>query len=173
MQISVPSQRKTKRFWKKLEKTSLVVHLLFLHAKQLLLKLLSESLPTYASLLLGLMPANYIPTRCVNQCRPVLIRVGLSIQKPEDSHLGKTKPVALKTSSCLIFNEQDLILKLGASALQADRKELTASVLVGFFSLQYCIWSNSLFLSLLFLSRDSPISHWRRYQTWLKEKRSR
>ena len=44
--------------WKKFEKTSLVVHLSVLHAKQLLMKLLSKSLQTYANLLLGLMPAN-------------------------------------------------------------------------------------------------------------------
>ena len=50
----------------KIEKTSLVAHLSFLHAKQLLMKLLFESLQTYSNLLLGLMPANYITTRCVS-----------------------------------------------------------------------------------------------------------
>ena len=48
--------------------------------KQLLMKLLFESLQTYANLLLELMPANYIPTRCVNPCRPVFLPVGISIQ---------------------------------------------------------------------------------------------
>ena len=57
-----------KSFWKKIEKMLLVVHLLFLHAKLLLMKLLSKSLQTYANLLLKLMPANYIPTPCVNPC---------------------------------------------------------------------------------------------------------
>ena len=56
-----------KSFWKKIEML-LVVHLSFLHAKLLLMKLLSESLQTYANLLLELMPANYFPTPCVNPC---------------------------------------------------------------------------------------------------------
>ena len=34
--------------------------------------------------------------------------------------------------SCLIFNVQDLIVKFRASTLQADRRKLTASVLMGF-----------------------------------------
>ena len=41
--------------FEKFEMTSLVARLSFLHAKQLLMKLLSESLQTYANLLLGLM----------------------------------------------------------------------------------------------------------------------
>ena len=82
--------------------------------------------------LLVFMPANYIPTRCVNPCPPVFIRVGISIQKPVDSHLDKTKPVALKIWSWLIFKEQDMIVKLNASTLQADRRKLTASVMMGF-----------------------------------------
>ena len=90
------------------------------------------SLQTYANLLLGLTLADYIPTRCVNPCLPVLIRVGIWTQKRVDSHLDKTRPVALKIWSCLIFNEQDLIVKLRASTLQADRRKLAASVLMGF-----------------------------------------
>ena len=83
-------------------------------------------------LLLELMPANYTPTRCANPCPPVFIRVGISIQKTVDSHLDKTRPVALKKWSCLIFNVQDLIAKLRASTLQADRRKLIALVLMGF-----------------------------------------
>ena len=60
------------------------------------MEFLSESLQTYANLLLGLMPANYTTTRCVNPCPPVFIRVGISIQKPIESHLDRTRPVALK-----------------------------------------------------------------------------
>ena len=93
---------------------------------------LSESLQTYANLLLELMPVNYTPTRCANPCPPVFIRVGISIQKPVDSYLDKTRPVALKIWSCLNFNVQDLIVKLRASTPQADRKKLIASVLMGF-----------------------------------------
>ena len=121
-----------KTYWKKFDKTLLVVHLSFLHAKQLLMKLLFESLQTNANPLLGLMPANYTPTRCVNPCSPVFIRVLISIQKPVDSHFAKTRPVALKLWSCLIFNEQDVIVKMRASTLQADRRKLTASVLMSF-----------------------------------------
>ena len=110
----------------------LVVHLSFLHAKQLLIKLLSESLQTYANLLLRLMPANCIPTRCVNPCRPVFIRNGISIQKRVDSHLDETRPAALEIWSCLISNEQDQNVKLKASLQQADRRKLIALVLMGF-----------------------------------------
>ena len=132
MQNFIPSQREIKTFRKKFEKTSLVAHLTFSHGKRLLMKLLSESLQTYANLLLELMPANYTPTRCSNPCPPVFKSVGISIQKPVDSHLDKTRPVALKKWSCLIFNVQDLIVKLRASTLQADRRKLIASVLMGF-----------------------------------------
>ena len=132
MQIFIPSQREINTYWKNFEKTSLVAHLSFLHAKHLLIKLLSESLRTYANLSLELMPANFTPTRCANPCPPVFIRVGIWIQKPVDSYLDRTRPVALKIWSCLMFNVQDLIVKLRASTLQADRRKLIASVLMGF-----------------------------------------
>ena len=70
--------------------------------KALLMKLLFESLQTFANLLLGLLPANYIPIRCVNTCLPVFIRIEISIQKRVDSHLDKTRPAALKIWSCPI-----------------------------------------------------------------------
>ena len=132
MQNFIPSQRQIKTYWKKFEKTSLVAHLSFLHAKQLLMKLLSENLQTYANLLLGLIPANYTTTRCVNPCLPVFIRVGISIQKPVDSNLDKTRPVALKIWPCVIFNVHYLIVRFRASTLQADRRKVIASVLMGF-----------------------------------------
>ena len=56
----------------------LMVHVSFLHVKQLLMELFFENQQTYATLLLGLMPAIYIPTRCVNLCLPVFLRVGTS-----------------------------------------------------------------------------------------------
>ena len=127
-----PFTEADKDLLEKIEKTSLVAHLSFLHAKQLLMKLLSESLQTYANLLLGLMPANYTPTRCLNPFPPVFIRVGIWIRKRVDSHLDKTRPIALKIWSSLVFNVQHLIVKLRASTLQADRKKLIASVLMGF-----------------------------------------
>ena len=78
------------------------------------------------------MPANYIPTRCVSPCRRVFIRVGIWTQERVDSFLDKTRPAALKIWSCLISNEQDQNVKLKASLQQADRRKLTASVLIGF-----------------------------------------
>ena len=116
----------------KFKKMLLVVHLSFLHAKQLLMKLLFENLQTYANLLSGLMPANYIPIRCVNPRLPVFIRVGISIQKRVDLYLDKTRPATLKIWSCLIYNEEDQNVKLKASLQQADRRKLTDSVLMGF-----------------------------------------
>ena len=62
MQFSIHSQKKIKTFWKKIEKMLLVLHLSFFHAKQLLMKLFCKSLQLYANLLLGLIPANFIPT---------------------------------------------------------------------------------------------------------------
>ena len=144
-----------------------MVYRSLLHAKQLLIKLLFESLQTYANLLLGLMPANFIFTRCVKPCWPDFKLVGISVQKPVDSQLDKTRPVTLKTWSYPNFKEHDLIKKLRASTLQADRRKLTASVLVRWWvllSLQYCVWSNGLLLPLLFLSR---------HQLWQWEKRTR
>ena len=128
----------------------LVVHLLVLHAKQLLMKLLFESLQIYANLLLGLMPTNYIPTRCVNPCLPVFIRVGISKHRRVDLRFDKIRPAALKFWSCPISNQQDQIVKRKASLQQADRRKLTSSVLMGFFfSLQHCVWSHGLLLPLL------------------------
>ena len=96
------------------------------------MKLCSESLQSHANLLLGLMPANYTPTRCVNPCPPVFLRVGISIQKPVDPHLDKIRPFALKIWSCLIFDELDLMVKLKSSTPQQNRRKLTTSVLMGF-----------------------------------------
>ena len=131
MQNFIHSLNEVKTFWKKIEKMSLVVHLSFLHAKQLM-KLFFENQQTYANLLLGLTLANYTPTRCVNPCRPVFIRVRISIRKRVDSYFDKTRPTALKIWSCFISNEQDQKVKLKASLQQADRRKLTASVLMGF-----------------------------------------
>ena len=130
IQNSIPSQSEKKTYWKKFENTSLFVHLSFLPAKQLLMELLFESAQTYANVLLVLISAEYNPTQCVNLCSPVFIRVGISIQKPVDWHLDKTRLATLKTWSCLIFNNEDLIVKLRVSTLQAIRRILTVSVLM-------------------------------------------
>ena len=92
-------------------------------------ELFFENQQTYANLLLGLTLANYSPTRCVNPFQPVLIRVGISIQRRVGLRLDKTRPAALKLWSCPIFNEQDQHLKLKTSLQQADRRKLTALVL--------------------------------------------
>ena len=78
------------------------------------------------------MPANFTPTRYINPCQPVFIGVGISIQKRVDSDFDKTRPTALKIWSCPISNEQDHNVSLKASSQQADRRKLTASVLMGF-----------------------------------------
>ena len=103
----------------KIRELLLVAHLSSLHAKQLLLmKHLFQSLQTkqtYANLLLGLMPANYIPTRCVNPCLLAFIRVGISFQRRVDLRLDKTRPAALKIWSYPLSNKQDQKVKLKAS----------------------------------------------------------
>ena len=108
----IHSRKEILTFWKKIEKMLLVVHLSFLHAKQLLMKLFFESLQTYANPLLGLMPANYIPIRCVNPWLTVFIRVGIWTQRRLDLRLDKTRPAAWKIWSCLISDEQDENVKL-------------------------------------------------------------
>ena len=55
-----------KELLEKFEKMLLVVHLSFLHGKQLLMKFLFENQQTYANLLLGLTLANYTPTRLLD-----------------------------------------------------------------------------------------------------------
>ena len=110
----------------------LVVHLSFLHEKHWLQKLLIENQQTFAKLLLGMTRTNYTTARCLNPCRPVFIRVAISIQKPVDSHLDKTWPAALKNWSCAIFNEQDQKVKMKVSLQQVDIIILTALVLVAF-----------------------------------------
>ena len=94
--------------------------------------LLFENQQTYANPLLGLTLANYTPTRCVNPCRPVFKRDGISVQKRVDSYFDKTRPAPLKKRSCLVSYEQDQNVKFKASLQQAHRIKLTASVLIGF-----------------------------------------
>ena len=55
----------------------------------------------------GIWCVNFIPTWCFNPCRPVLIRVGILIQKRPDPCIDKTQPVALKVCSGPLFKEQD------------------------------------------------------------------
>ena len=144
MQISIHSRKEIKTCWRKLEKMLLVVPLSFLHPKQLLMKLFLESLQTYVKQLLGLMLLKYIHSRCINLCRPVFIRVEISVQRRLDLRQDKTRPAGLKKWSCPIFNEQDQNVKLKASLQQAARRKLTAFVLMGFVLIA-TLGSNPLF----------------------------
>ena len=148
MQSSNYSLKEIKTCLKKFKKLLLVVLLLFLNTKQLLMKLLFESLQTFAKQLLGLMQANNIHVRCVNPCGPVFICSGISIQRQVVLSFDKTGHAALKTWSCPIFNEQDQIFKLKIALQQADRRKLTAVLLIGFV-LVPALWSK---LSVAFTS---------------------
>ena len=130
----IHSRKEIKSFWKKFEKMLLVVHPSFLHAKQLLMKLLFESLRTNANLLMGLMPANYIPTLCVNPCLPVFIHFGISIQKQIVSHLDTTRPAALKIWSYPIYNQQDRECKTESFFTSGRGKKIDCFSVYGFCS---------------------------------------
>ena len=56
----------------------------------------SVKLQTSGNVLLGLKLAKYTPTRCIKLSQPVIIRVGISIQKWLDSRPDKTRPIDLK-----------------------------------------------------------------------------
>ena len=166
MQNFIHPRKDIKTFKIKFEKMLLVVHLSVLHAKQLLMKLLFESLQIYANLLLGLMPTNYIPTRCVNPCLPVFIRVGISMHRRVDLRFDKIRPAALNFWSCPISNQQDQIVKQKASLQQADRRKLTSSVLMGFFLIATLCLKPWVAFTTSDLSRAASLSHWRGYLTW-------
>ena len=72
----------------------LVVHLSFLHAKQLLLKLLSESLQTCANLMLGLIASQLYP---YPKCQPT--PTGLYTRWDCDSETSRFTPRQNKTRS--------------------------------------------------------------------------
>ena len=67
-----------------------------------------------------------------SMCQPM--PTGLYTRWDIDSETSRFTPRQNKTRSFenLIFNEQDLIVRLRASTLQADGRKLTASVLMGF-----------------------------------------
>ena len=128
MQSSIHSRKEIKTFWKEIKKMLLVIHLSFLHAKQLLMKRFFRKSANVSKSIVGIDASQLNPTRCVNPCPPVFIRVWISIQKRVESHLDKTRPAALKIWLCPISNKQDQNVKLKASLQQADRRKLTASV---------------------------------------------
>ena len=63
------------------------------------------------------------------------------------------------------FNVQDLIVKLRAFTLQADKRKLTASVLMGFVLIAILYLKQWVASITFVLSRPASISPWRRYQT--------
>ena len=132
MQTAIPSRKQIKTFWWKIEKILLVDYLSCLHVMQSLTKLWFGNRQTYANLLSGLMPANYIHIWCVSPCGPVFIRVGSLIQKPAGSNFVKARPAALKLWSCPIVKELELIVELETSIQQAGERKLTGLVLMGF-----------------------------------------
>ena len=83
----------------------------------------------------------------------------VSIQKLVDSYLDKTRPAVLKIWSCPISNEQDQNVKLIAFLQQADRRKLTASVLMGFVLIATLCLKPGLLLPLPSLSRAASFSH--------------
>ena len=123
MQSFIPSRWQMKTYLRNFEKMLLVDHLSFLLLEHSLMKLSFGNRRAYANLLSQLRPANCIHVRFVNLCRSVFIRVVISIQKREVSHLDKTRLGALKVRPCPIFNEQDQIVKLIVSTQQADKEK--------------------------------------------------
>ena len=121
-----------------------------------------ESRRTNANLLSGLMLANYSSTLCLNRCPQVCICVEILMQRRVESRHDQKRPVAAKIWPYPVFNEQDHNVKVKASILQAERRELTVSVLMDFFYLQHCVQNNRLLLSLLSLSRCTCIPYCRR-----------
>ena len=105
---------------------------MFSQVKQSLAKLSVKNCWTIANPLSRLMLINCTLTPCVNRCRPVFIPVGTLIQKPTDSWLIRTRPVALKIWSCVNFKKENQILKSKASMQEADRGKFIASVSMDF-----------------------------------------
>ena len=120
----------------------LVVHLSFSHAKQLLMKLLFESLQTYANLGLGLMAANYIPTRCVNPCLPVFLRVGIWTQKRVNSYLDKTRAAALKNGHVLFPTNRTRMWSWKLLYSRQTEENWLLQCWWVLFALQHCVWSH-------------------------------
>ena len=113
--------------------------------------------------IVGIDLAKVIHIRCVNLCPPFFVRVGISIQRQIDSHLDKTRPVALKlwslTNKTRLHNRELLYNR------QTEKnRPLQCWWLL--FSLQHSVPSNGLPLLILSLSRSATDSHRRWYSTW-------
>ena len=166
MQICIHLRKELMTFMRNIEKLFLVVHLSFLRKQQLLTGLLFKNQQTYANLLLGLTLTYYTSFWCVNPCRPVCISVGISIQRWVDLRLDKTKAAALKIMSCLIFNEQDQHVKLKDSLQPADRRKLTALVLMALVLIEtVCLKPEVAVTTSVPVKKFLPLSL-RRYSKW-------
>ena len=124
MQKSINSRKMIKRFWKKFQKMLLGVHPSFLQEKQLLMRVSLKNHETYANLLLGLTLTNCTPTRCVNQCRPVFIRVEILIQRRVDLRLDKTRPQLGKYGLVLGLPRPDCKIQSFITTDRHDKKSL-------------------------------------------------
>ena len=71
-----------------------------------------------------------LEVRRVNSCPTVFMRVEISSQREVDSHLTKTRPVALKRWSRPVVNEQNQSAESRTFKEQADRRKFNASVLM-------------------------------------------
>ena len=172
MQISIQSRKEIKTFWKNSRRCCWWSIYCFYTQSSCRWNFYRKSRNLCKSIV-GIDASQLFP---YSMCQPMptgLIRVGIWIQKRVDSHLDKTRPAALKIWSFPISNEQDQNVKLKSSLQQVDRKKLTASVLMGLFSLQHCVWSHGLLLPLLLLSRAASFSHWRGYSTWHQQEQTR
>ena len=99
-------------------------------AKQSLTKRSFKNRKIFANHLCVLMRVNCTPTQYVNLFHQDITRVGILIKRPTKLHRDRTRPIALRITSCPASNAGDLILKLKSSIQQVDRKKLTASVLM-------------------------------------------
>ena len=129
---SIPSQREIKTFWKIIKKTPLVVHLSFIHAKRLFLKLLFERKFTNIFDFIVRIDASQLYHYSMGQ--PML--TGLYTRWDIDSQILRFIPRQNKTHSSenmVISHFQRLRsdIKMRACTIQADRRQLTASLLVG------------------------------------------
>ena len=92
MQNSIHLGKEIENFWKKIEKMLLVVHLSFLHAKQLLMKPLFESLKRYENLLLELTLANHTPLDVSTDADRSLYALGFRLRNEQIHTSTKQDP---------------------------------------------------------------------------------
>ena len=105
---------------------------------------LPESRQTFANLLLGLMRANYTPTRCVNLCPLVFIRVVISIQNPEDSPSTKQDPFLWKYGHVLFSTYKTSDCKIESFYTTGGQKKFSC------FSFdRFCSHCNTVFESMV------------------------